>query len=104
MIPIHPLPPEPPLRRPAPAPGQTYRFHTMVKPAGAQCNLDCSYCFYLHKEDLLQQPKMPRMRESLLEAHIRQYIEAQHTPHYEQRHGRCCRTRYPCPTKLGGFA
>ena len=77
MIPIHPLPPEPPLRRPAPAPGQTYSFHTMVKPAGAQRNLDCSYCFYLHKEDLLQQPKMPRMRESLLEAHIRQYIEAQ---------------------------
>ena len=77
MIPIHPVPPAPPLRRPAPAPGQTYRFHTMVKPAGAQCNLDCSYCFYLHKEELLQQPKMPRMSESVLEAHIRQYIEAQ---------------------------
>jgi len=49
----------------------------MLKPSGAQCNLDCAYCFYLHKEDLLHQGKAPRMSESLLEAHIRQYIEAQ---------------------------
>lgn len=49
----------------------------MVKPGGAQCNLECSYCFYLHKEGLLQQSKKPRMSDSLLEAHIRQYIEAQ---------------------------
>lgn len=56
--------------------GQTYRFHTMVKPAGAQCNLDCSYCFYLHKETLLHQPKMPRMSDAVLELHVRQYIEA----------------------------
>lgn len=47
----------------------------MVKPSGAQCNLDCAYCYYLHKEDLLQQPKKPRMSDSLLEQHIRQYIE-----------------------------
>lgn len=58
-------------------PGRRVRFHTMVKPSGSQCNLDCSYCFYLHKEDLLAQPKMPRMSDSLLEAHVRQYIEAQ---------------------------
>jgi uncharacterized protein len=67
----------PELKLPKLADGDYYRFHTMIKPAGAQCNLDCSYCFYLHKEDLLKQPKMPRMSESLLEAHIRQYIEAQ---------------------------
>ena len=54
-----------------------YRFHTMIKPSGSQCNLDCTYCFYLHKEDLLHQPKTPRMSESLLEMHIQQYIEAQ---------------------------
>lgn len=77
MIPVRPLPHEPPLHLPKLPPGQAYRFHVMVKPAGAQCNLDCSYCFYLHKEDLLGQPKMPRMSEGLLEAHIRQYIEAQ---------------------------
>jgi len=67
----------PELKLPKLANGDFYRFHTMIKPAGSQCNLDCSYCFYLHKEDLLQQPKMPRMSESLLEAHIAQYIEAQ---------------------------
>lgn len=60
--------------------GHAYRFHTMVKPAGAQCNLDCSYCFYLHKEELLHQPKIPRMSESVLELHVRQYIEAQTGP------------------------
>ena len=53
------------------------RFHVMVKPAGALCNLDCSYCFYLHKETLLGQPKQPRISDELLEEHIRQYIEAQ---------------------------
>jgi len=57
--------------------GDVYRFHTMIKPSGAQCNLDCAYCFYLHKEDLLHQPQMPRMADSMLELHIRQYIEAQ---------------------------
>lgn len=76
MIPIHPVPASPELKLPKLA-GDSYRFHTMVKPSGAQCNLDCRYCFYLHKEDLLHQPRMPRMSESLLEAHIRQYIEAQ---------------------------
>ncbi len=69
--------PSPQLGLPALADGDFYRFHTMIKPSGAQCNLDCRYCFYLHKEDLLQQPEMPRMSDSLLEAHIRQYIEAQ---------------------------
>lgn len=57
--------------------GQVYRYHVMVKPSGAQCNLDCSYCFYLHKQDMLHQPKTPRMAESLLELHIKQYIKAQ---------------------------
>ena len=53
------------------------RFHTMIKPSGSQCNLDCSYCFYLHKEELLEQPRRPRMSDAVLVAHIQQYIEAQ---------------------------
>ncbi len=77
MIPIHPAPPSPELKLPPLPAGDSYRFHAMVKPAGAQCNLDCSYCFYLHKEALLAQPKTPRMADAVLEAHIRQYIEAQ---------------------------
>ncbi len=77
IIPIVQVTGEVPLRLPKLPDGDVYRFHTMIKPSGAQCNLDCSYCFYLHKEDLLQQAKAPRMSDSLLEAHIRQYIEAQ---------------------------
>lgn len=53
------------------------RFHVMVKPGGAHCNLDCSYCFYLHKQESLRQPELPRMADHVLEAHIRQYIQAQ---------------------------
>ena len=68
---------EPELKLPKLEKGDFYRFHTMIKPSGAQCNLDCAYCFYLHKEDLLHQPQAPRMSDSLLESHIRQYIEAQ---------------------------
>ena len=44
---------------------------------GALCNLDCTYCYYLHKEELLGQPRQPRMADEMLERHIRQYIEAQ---------------------------
>ncbi len=61
---------------PQPA-GYKHRFHAMVKPAGALCNLDCTYCYYLHKEGLLHQPRAPRMSDAMLEQHIRQYIEAQ---------------------------
>jgi len=49
----------------------------MVKGVGSLCNLDCTYCYYLHKEGLLHQPRMPRMSDEILEQHIRQYIEAQ---------------------------
>jgi len=68
---------QPTLQLPKLTDGDFYRFHTMVKPSGAHCNLDCAYCFYLHKEDLLHQPQAPRMSDGLLETHIRQYIEAQ---------------------------
>lgn len=57
--------------------GQTYRFHAMVKPSGAECNIDCTYCFYLHKSGLLHHPAHSRMGDDVLENHIRQYIEAQ---------------------------
>jgi len=57
--------------------GLKHRFHAMVKPIGATCNLDCAYCYYLHKGDLLHQPRGAKMSDELLEEHIRQYIEAQ---------------------------
>ncbi len=57
--------------------GRAYRFHTIVKPIGAACNLNCDYCFYLHKIELLEQPKYSAMSDEILEQHIKQYIEAQ---------------------------
>ncbi|WP_432723850.1 anaerobic sulfatase maturase [Jeongeupia wiesaeckerbachi] len=67
----------PELHLPALPAGRHYRFHTMVKPGGARCNIDCEYCFYLHKTELLQQEEHARISDTLLEQHIRQYIEAQ---------------------------
>ncbi len=61
--------------------GRSYRFHSMVKPAGASCNLDCDYCFYLHKTQLLEQPAFAPMSDLVLEQHIRQYIEGQTGDH-----------------------
>lgn len=47
----------------------------MTKPAGAHCNLDCHYCFYLQKESLY--PHRPaRMTEEVLDTYVRAYIEA----------------------------
>jgi uncharacterized protein len=63
---------------PPPSPGgAAHRFHAMIKPAGAACNLDCSYCFYLHKTELLGHERTSRMSDDVLEEHIRQYIEGQ---------------------------
>lgn len=67
----------PELKLPILPSGRHYRFHAMVKPSGAECNIDCDYCFYLHKTELLKQPAHARMDEQTLEQHIRQYIEGQ---------------------------
>lgn len=61
---------------PAPA-GSTPAYHAMVKPIGSICNLDCSYCYYLHKKDLLGSHNKSRISDEILETHIRQYIEGQ---------------------------
>ncbi|EKQ6528028.1 anaerobic sulfatase maturase [Klebsiella aerogenes] len=58
-------------------PAYQRRFHVMAKPTGSACNLDCSYCFYLHKEHLLQQEKRSYMSDETLENFIRQYIDGQ---------------------------
>lgn len=67
----------PKLQLPALPVGRNYRFHAMIKPAGAECNIDCEYCFYLHKTDLLGHRPHARMDDATLEQHIRQYIEGQ---------------------------
>lgn len=52
-------------------------LHVMSKPIGPICNLDCEYCYYLHKEDLYPGTSSWRMTGETLETYIRQYIEAQ---------------------------
>jgi uncharacterized protein len=54
-------------------------FHILAKPAGARCNLNCRYCFYLAKESLYPDATF-RMSEAVLESFIRQTIEAQRGP------------------------
>jgi serine-type anaerobic sulfatase-maturating enzyme len=56
------------------------RYHAMVKPIGAVCNLDCTYCYYLHKKELLGTSSKFHMPDEILETHIRQYIEGQDGP------------------------
>ena len=54
-------------------------LYLMAKPAGAACNLRCSYCYYLEKRDLYQGSSQ-LMDEETLELFIKEYIEAQTTP------------------------
>lgn len=49
----------------------------MAKPIGPICNLDCEYCYYLHKEELYPQTKSWRMPPETLSTYIQQYIAAQ---------------------------
>ncbi len=63
---------------PSPAPaGATRTYHAMVKPIGAICNLDCTYCYYLNKKDLLGSQSNFQISDDILERHIRQYIDGQ---------------------------
>lgn len=50
-------------------------FHVMAKPTGALCNLDCAYCFYLHKQELINSRKV--IGEEVLERFIYEYINSQ---------------------------
>ena len=58
-------------------PGCTRSYHAMVKPVGAICNIDCTYCYYLHKKELLGSENHFRISDEILEFHIKQYIEGQ---------------------------
>ncbi len=53
-------------------------FHMMAKPIGPICNLDCSYCFYLEKEDMYPDAENHfKMGDQTLDAFVRSYIEGQ---------------------------
>lgn len=55
-------------------------FHVMTKPGGPACNLECSYCFYLEKEELFPDSGTFRMTDETLETYIEQYIEGNPGP------------------------
>lgn len=50
-------------------------FHLLAKPTGAACNLDCSYCFFLSKEQLYPGSRF-RMDDEVLGAYLRQLFAA----------------------------
>jgi uncharacterized protein len=54
-------------------------FHVMAKPTGARCNLRCDYCFFL-KKDRLYPGSNFRMSDEVMEAYIRQTIQAHSVP------------------------
>jgi uncharacterized protein len=52
-------------------------FHVMAKPTGAICNLDCTYCFYLAKEELYPDSEF-RMTDEVLESYVAGLLAAHH--------------------------
>jgi uncharacterized protein len=58
------------------AAGVERSMHMTIKPVGSICNLDCTYCYYLSKEELLEQ-KTRRIEDEVLERFIVDYIDAQ---------------------------
>ena len=54
-------------------------YHILVKPTGAACNLNCTYCFFLSKEMLYPGSRF-RMTDELLETYIKQLLESHRAP------------------------
>lgn len=54
-------------------------LHIVSKPVGSKCNLNCNYCFYLEKDEVLKKSNS-LMNDSILEKYIKNYISSQKTP------------------------
>lgn len=50
-------------------------FSLLIKPASADCNMNCKYCFYLEKSSLYPEEKVHRMSEATLEKLISTYMK-----------------------------
>ena len=55
-------------------------FQVFAKPIGSTCNMDCSYCYYVRKQDLYQKGAPQSMPDDILEAYIVQHIDASPNP------------------------
>ena len=53
--------------------------HILGKPTGAICNLGCSYCFFLDKEELYEGDQF-RMSDEMLDDYIRSLVEMHKIP------------------------
>lgn len=51
------------------------RFSVLAKPTGAVCNLECEYCFFLSKDQVLD--GADAMDEATMELHLRRYLDEQ---------------------------
>jgi uncharacterized protein len=51
----------------------------LIKPTGAICNLDCTYCFFLSKEMLYPRSRFA-MADDLLETYLKQLLESHRAP------------------------
>ncbi|GAA4353764.1 anaerobic sulfatase maturase [Variovorax defluvii] len=57
-------------------------FHVLAKPAGAACNLGCTYCFFLSKENLYPKDSF-LMDDATLESYLRQLMDSSPGPQVE---------------------
>jgi uncharacterized protein len=49
-------------------------FSVLIKPASADCNLRCTYCFYLDRSELYPETTVHRMTEEVLQQLVRSYL------------------------------
>ena len=49
-------------------------FQLLIKPVSFDCNLRCTYCFYLRAEEVYSEESHPRMSAKVLEQMISQYM------------------------------
>jgi len=52
--------------------GERSLHSILIKPAGPDCNLNCTYCFYLKKSGLFPETPRHRMSEEILEETVKQ--------------------------------
>jgi uncharacterized protein len=50
------------------------QFSLLIKPASADCNLRCDYCFYLDRAELYPQTAVHRMSDDVLERLVKSYL------------------------------
>lgn len=56
-------------------------FSLLIKPASADCNLNCAYCFYLEKHRLFPQSLPHKMSQDVLERMISSYLHTEQKQH-----------------------